>query len=91
MNHNLSKKILIVDDELEIVQTIKMFLEISGYEHIYDACSGKEALEIIKSEEIDLVISDVRMPDMDGISFAKAAKELFPEKIIFLMITGQSE
>ncbi len=91
MNSKLSKKILVVDDEFEIVQTIKIFLELSGYEHIFEACSGKEALRIIQTEDVDLIISDVRMPEMDGIDLIKLAKELYPEKPIFLMISGYSE
>ncbi len=91
MNSKLSKKILVVDDEFEIVQTIKIFLELSGYEHIFEACSGKEALRIIQAEDIDLIISDVRMPEMNGIELIKIAKKLYPEKPILLTVSDYSE
>lgn len=60
------KKILIVDDELEILELISSFFEESGWQ-TQTAASGKIALEAIKNFEPSVIISDINMPDMDGL------------------------
>ena len=61
-----SKKILIVDDSKEDVQTMVSLLEDSGYSQIDSADSGNKAMEKVKSFKPDVVIIDVILPDMDG-------------------------
>ncbi len=85
------QKILIVDDELEIVDSLKTFLEISGFDNIREACNGNDALSIISNEEISLIISDVKMPGLDGISLLKKTHVEFPQTPVFLMVTGYNE
>ncbi len=61
----MSKKILVVDDEIELVNVIKIRLEANGYE-VISAYDGQEALEKAKKENPDLIILDLIMPKMDG-------------------------
>jgi len=58
-------KILIIDDEPEIITLTRMMLQKAGYD-VIEAESGKEGLEILKKEKIDLVLLDVVMPGMNG-------------------------
>lgn len=77
-------KILIVDDEIKILRAIKRVL--SQYElEVNITTFPDEALEILKTQEIDLIISDQRMPTMEGIELLKMAKEISPSTIRILM------
>lgn len=60
-----NKKVLIVDDELTIIQLLSYFLRKKGCE-IFTAFNGKEACEVLKAGHIDVVITDMRMPEMNG-------------------------
>jgi two-component system nitrogen regulation response regulator NtrX len=60
------KSILIVDDELEVVAVLTELFESEGWE-IYSASNGKEALQKIQSQSPNVVLSDIQMPDMDGL------------------------
>jgi len=66
-------KILIVDDDLSNLSLIRTVLESNGYE-IEQAINGEKALEILKSENIDLIISDILMPVMDGYHLCQECK-----------------
>lgn len=68
------KTILVVDDREDTLGLMKSALEKSGYPAI-GVESGKEALEIIKEKNIALVISDIRMPVMDGMQLLKAIRK----------------
>lgn len=61
----MKKKILAVDDERAVLELVKTRLEANGYD-VVCAGSTKECVDIIKSEKIDLVILDIRMPELDG-------------------------
>ena len=83
------KKILIVDDEVQILKALsRMFLE-TDYE-IYTAENGAEALKLIETTEIDMVISDMRMPILDGYKLLSILKEKHP-KIIRIILSGYAE
>ena len=71
----MSKTILIVDDSSSMRQVVSMALKGGGYD-VIEACDGKDALTKLGGQKIHLVISDVNMPNMDGITFVKAAKLL---------------
>ena len=71
----MSKTILIVDDSFSLRQTLAIALKGAGYD-VLEACDGKDALTRLDGRKINLIISDVNMPNMDGISFVKAAKAL---------------
>lgn len=71
----MAKTILIVDDSVSIRQVVAMTLKGAGYD-VVDACDGKDALSKLDGRKIHLVISDVNMPNMDGITFVKQMKTL---------------
>jgi putative two-component system response regulator len=68
------KKILIVDDHAEIRQALSLALEIEGY-IVQQAQDGQEALERVRESTPHLIISDIRMPNMDGIEFYKSLRQ----------------
>jgi len=70
----MSKNILIVDDSSSMRQVVKMTLKQAGYE-VIEACDGKDALTKLSGQRIHLVISDVNMPNMDGITFVREIKK----------------
>ena len=74
------RTILLVDDEPDILLSIKLLLERSpkGLK-VITASSGPEGLEIVRSTHLDLVISDFKMPGMDGIEFLMQTHQLKPE------------
>ena len=67
------KKILVVDDNVAVVSTLKTFLEIEGYEVIV-ARSGAEGFKLAKEENPDLIITDFVMPNINGYHFTKMLK-----------------
>lgn len=73
-----SGNILIVDDELAINELSEKILSANGYT-VYCAATGKQALSILESENIDLVISDVVMPEMDGYELAHIVHQKYPD------------
>ena len=78
--------ILVIDDEEEITNRLGRFLQKEGYE-IFKASSGKEGLDIITANKIDIVITDINMKGMDGIEVTTKAKKLYPD-IESIVITG---
>lgn len=78
-------KIMVVDDELGPREALKMILR-DNYE-IYTAGSGREALQALQSSEFDLVILDIRMPDINGIDLLVKVKKTVPETEV-VMITA---
>ncbi len=82
-------KLLLVDDEANILSSLKRLLRPLGH-HIYTATSGAEGLEILAKQPIDLIISDMRMPEMDGAEFLEKAAATWPETIRVLL-TGYSD
>ncbi|MDP3025477.1 MAG: PAS domain S-box protein [candidate division Zixibacteria bacterium] len=79
-------KILLVDDESPICSSLKKFLESKGH-LVATSLRGKEGLELFKKDKFDLVLSDITMPDMDGIELIKKVKEKDPQAKI-IVITG---
>lgn len=63
--NNSSGRILVVDDEKDILRALEFILSREGYS-VTTAVSGEEAIELLKKEEFDLVLTDLRMPGMDG-------------------------
>lgn len=80
--------ILICDDEKDIVSALKIYLASDGYQ-IYEAYNGKEALEIMKKEEIQLVLMDIMMPEMDGIAAMVKIREM--SNVPVILLTAKSE
>ncbi len=83
--------ILLVDDEVSITKAVKRLLRKEDY-HIQTASSGAEGLELLKKSkyQISLIISDQRMPQMNGAQFLEKAKALFPNAMRMLL-TGYSD
>ena len=68
-------RILVCDDEKDIVSALKIYLMADGYQ-VFEAYNGREALEILKNEDIHLVLMDIMMPIMDGYEAAKMIRSL---------------
>ena len=87
----MAKTVLIVDDSATIRQVVGMTLKGAGYE-VMEACDGKDALRKLDGKKINLIISDVNMLNMDGISFVKEAKKLASYKFTpVIMLTTESQ
>ena len=83
------KKILVVDNEETTRETLLKILEREGYQ-VLMANDGQAALEIIKEQRVNVIVSDVCMPRMDGNKLLKMAKAICPEVEIILM-TGHGK
>ncbi len=66
----MAKKVLLVDDELEMVEMVSLNLTTAGYE-VITAGLGKEVAEKVKAEKPDVILLDIMMPDMDGLAVCK--------------------
>lgn len=89
---DLKMKILVVDDFATMRRIIKNILRELGYENIFEADSGLAALEILKKENINFIISDWNMPQMSGIELLKAVRNSETWKDIpFLMVTAEGQ
>lgn len=70
----MAKRLLIVDDSASLRQVVSMTLKAAGYE-VVEACDGKDALAKLDGQKLNLIISDVNMPNMDGLTFLKEVKK----------------
>lgn len=84
----MSHHILICDDEKDIVNALKIYLSSEDYT-LHTAYNGKEALQIIRKEPIDLLLLDIMMPEMDGIETMRRLREQYNLPVILL--TAKSE
>lgn len=82
-------RILCVDDEENILQSLQRFLRISGYE-VFIARGGAEGLAFLKENAVDLIIADQRMPHMNGSEFLRQVRKEFPG-MVSIMLSGQSD
>jgi DNA-binding NtrC family response regulator len=81
-------RILVVDDEMIVCESCRRILEEDGYE-VEIALSGKEAFEKMKENPYDIVITDLKMPEIDGMDVLRTFRKEYPDAII-IMITGFS-
>ena len=81
--------ILLVDDEASILSSLRRLLRPSGYT-IHLAESGKAGLEVLEREHVDVVVSDMRMPEMDGAQFLEHVRNRWPG-IVRLLLTGYAD
>jgi two-component system chemotaxis response regulator CheY len=87
----MAKTILIVDDSASVRQVVSITLKGAGYE-IIEGVDGKDALSKLKGQKVHLIISDVNMPNMDGITFVKEVKKLDAYKFTpIIMLTTESQ
>ncbi|TXD50958.1 MULTISPECIES: sigma-54-dependent transcriptional regulator [unclassified Polaribacter] len=80
------ENILAVDDDIHILELLQRHLQSFNY-HVYKAISVKEAVEILRDTQIDLLITDLKMPEIDGFELIKFVSENYPE-IPKLIVTG---
>ncbi|MEA2063291.1 MAG: response regulator [Gemmatimonadota bacterium] len=81
-------RVLVVDDEKELLGTVKRILKIEGID-AQTAEGPFEALEILAESGFDVVITDIRMPKMDGVRLISRIKELYPMTQV-MILTGYS-
>lgn len=87
----MKRKLLFVDDEENILEGLKrLFRPMREEWDMFFAGGGEQALELMEREHIDLIVSDMRMPKMDGMQLLKKVKELHPDTIRFIL-SGHSE
>ncbi|MBC7539638.1 MAG: response regulator [Bacteriovorax sp.] len=84
------KSILVVDDDIDIREAICSYLQLEGYKTI-EAQSGKEALKIIKDQEIEFVVSDIRMPDSGGLYLVDELRKIDRLLPYVILVTGQAD
>ncbi len=87
MKNENNAKILVVDDDPVILQTMKEYIEATGLE-AFSASSAQEALEVMESEQFDIVITDIMMPGMNGLELTDRIKQNFDSDVI--VMTGYS-
>jgi DNA-binding NtrC family response regulator len=76
--------ILIVDDEEDILNVLKLILTKEGYQ-VDTALDGKQALQLFRKKSYDIVLTDLRMPEMDGMELLERIKEIRPETEVLIM------
>ena len=81
-------KILVVDDEVNIRRVVREYAEFEGYE-VAEAENGMEAVEMVKSEDFDLIVKDIMMPKLDGFSTCKELKNYKTIPVIMLSARGE--
>lgn len=87
----MAKTILVVDDSSSLRQVVGIALKGAGYD-VIEACDGKDALGKIAGQKLHLIISDVNMPNMDGITFVKEVKKIAEHKFVpIIMLTTESQ
>jgi two-component system chemotaxis response regulator CheY len=87
----MAKTILIVDDSSSVRQVVGIALKSAGYD-VIEGCDGRDALGKLTGQKVHLIISDVNMPNMDGITFLKSVKALPSYRFTpVIMLTTESQ
>jgi DNA-binding NtrC family response regulator len=84
-----TRTILFVDDEERILSSLKRGLMDEPYNLLF-ADSGKKALEILSKNQVHIVVTDMKMPEMDGLALLKIVKEKYP-LIVRLVLSGYTQ
>jgi two-component system response regulator YesN len=79
-----SIRILVVDDNPAMADSLADILEVKGFT-VYAAASGAEALEILREGPVDILLTDVKMPEMNGLELYREARKLYPRLITIFM------
>lgn len=85
----MDKALLIVDDEENIIRALKRLLRSDGYT-VYTANSGQDGLACLQKNDIQVILSDMRMPEMNGAEFLANVKELYPDTVR-MMLSGYTD
>ena len=83
-------RILICDDQKDIVNALKIYLTPEGYD-LYEAYNGQEAVELCRKTPMDLILLDVMMPVMDGVTATAKIREFSNAPIILLTAKSETE
>lgn len=83
-------RILICDDQKDIVNALKIYLTPEGYD-LYEAYNGQQAVELCKEKQMDLILLDVMMPVMDGVTATAKIREFSNAPIILLTAKSETE
>jgi diguanylate cyclase (GGDEF)-like protein len=83
------RTLLLVDDEPNILASLKRLLRPAGYQ-ILTASSGKEGLDLLEKNKVDIILSDQRMPGMTGVEFLRTAKSICPDTVR-IVLSGYTE
>ncbi|MCL4471136.1 MAG: response regulator [Sulfuricella sp.] len=87
----MSKTVMIVDDSASLRQVVGIALRGAGYE-VIEASDGRDAISKLTGQKVHLIISDVNMPNMDGITFVKNVKQMPSYKFTpVIMLTTESQ
>ena len=89
-NDYKTKRIIVVDDDNIVLSTLKMLLEIEGFSNVNYFDKPENALEYIKENTPELVLSDFLMPDMNGIEFLSEVNKLYPD-VSTILLTGYAD
>ncbi len=84
-----SRRILIVDDERSICDVLSIALKKDGYA-VASETNPKKALELVRAESFDLILQDVKMPEMDGIDFLREVKKIREDQLVVIMTAYSS-
>jgi DNA-binding response OmpR family regulator len=84
----MSQKILVVDDELDIVKVVRAYLEQSGF-RVITASDGQQALAMFRHEQPDLIVLDLNLPKMDGLDVCRAIRR--ESNVPIIMLTARVE
>ncbi len=84
-----SVSVLVVDDEAGVRSVLEQILQLKGYT-VHGVASGREALEYLKARPVDLVLSDVVMPEISGLELLQVIKKQYPH-IGVVIITGHGD
>ena len=87
----MAKTIMVVDDSSSLRQVVSIALKSAGYD-VFEACDGKDALAKLTGQKVHLVVSDVNMPNMDGLTFVKEMRKLPAYKFTpVIMLTTENQ
>ncbi|HEX7634877.1 MAG TPA: response regulator [Noviherbaspirillum sp.] len=87
----MAKTIMVVDDSSSLRQVVGIALKSAGYE-VIEGCDGQDALSKLTGQKVHLIVSDVNMPKMDGITFVSSVKQMPAYKFTpVIMLTTESD
>ncbi len=87
----MAKTIMVVDDSASLRNVVSIALKGAGYE-VIEACDGRDALSKLTGQKVHLIVSDVNMPNMDGITLVREVKKLPNYKFTpIMMLTTESQ
>ncbi len=86
----MERRILVVDDAPDIVHAVRLYLEMEGFT-VYSASDGRQAIDVVRSKLPDLVVLDVMMPELDGLSALKLIREISNIPVILLTVRNEED